>query len=92
MTPARALDINRRLVMAYMIREHITEGIVPDLSDTSLTEAVEASRMVGEMGPTPDPERPGWKTYTNHIEPTRVHWVWFWAMAAAHEAEVENAQ
>lgn len=90
MTPARALDINKRLVFAYMLRERICDGVVPDLSDTSLTDAIEASRMVAAMGPRPDPERPGIQIHTCHVEPTRVHRLWFWALAVTHAKEVEN--
>lgn len=88
MTPERALNINERLVAAYMIRERICEGTVPDLSDVSLTEAIEASKIVAEMGPRSDPERPDVKILTCHVEPTRVHLLWFWAMRQLHEREM----
>lgn len=90
MTPTRAIDINRRLVAAYMIRERIADGPIPGLSDVTMTEAVEASKIVAEMGPETDPERPGWKIHTCHIEPTLVHQLWFWALQKAHEQEIED--
>lgn len=89
MTPCRAIDINRRLVATYMLRERITDGVIPDLSDVSLTEAIEASKLVAAMEPQTDPERPGVKILTCHVEPTRVHVLWFWAMRLLHEREIE---
>ena len=91
MTPTRALDINARLVAAYVVKERITDGPLPDLSDVSLTEAIEASRIVSEMTGEANPERPGFKTFYTHVAPTRVHTLWFWAMAVAHEREVDDA-
>lgn len=45
----RAVDVNRRMVRAYMILHGIGEpGPIPDLSDISLAEALAADRMVGE--------------------------------------------
>jgi len=87
MHPDRATDINNRLVEAWMVRERISSGALPDLSDVSMTEAIEASRIMGE--PTPNPERPGVKVYTTHVEPTRVGWLWLWAMAEWHARAVE---
>jgi hypothetical protein len=90
MTLERALDINMRLLKAWMLRERMKNGIVPDLSDVSLTDAIEASKIVAAMKPIPDPDRPGFETYTCTIEPTRVHLVWFWALQKRHEFETEE--
>lgn len=90
-SPDRATDINQRLVTAWMARNQLGDAILPDLSDVSLTEAIEASRIVSERGAQPDPERPGWSVVTCRIEPTRVHETWLWAMAKWHEMEVETS-
>jgi hypothetical protein len=42
MTNDRALAINRLLVDAFMIREGLGNGTMPDLSDVSLPDAIEA--------------------------------------------------
>jgi hypothetical protein len=90
MTNERAMDINGRLVLAYMVRERLGDNALPDLSDVSLTEAIEASRIAAEMGPKPDPDRPGWNIHHCHVEPTRVHHLWFWVMREACAREVEG--
>lgn len=44
MTPERALDINGRLVLAYMHQQNITDAL-PDLDDVTPAEALEAARI-----------------------------------------------
>jgi hypothetical protein len=65
-TPERARDINARLCNAYFIVEHIMEGIMPDLSDVSLNDAREASRiMAADPG---EPNDRGGRTITCHVD------------------------
>lgn len=86
MTPERAIDINDRLVMAYMVRERLNDNEVPDLSDVSLTEAVEASQIMAARSADPFRHR---DTFTCHVAPSRVHTLYFWAIAKRYEMEIE---
>jgi hypothetical protein len=90
MTPERALDINARLVTSWMFRERIQDGIAPDLSDVSLNDAIEASKMVAAMGAIPNPDKPGFNTFRCFVAPTRVHLVWFWALQKRYKFETEE--
>lgn len=90
MNPDRAIEINERLVMAYMVREKLSDRPLPDLTDVSLTEAIEASKIIEGMEPREDPDHPGHKIYSCHVEPTRVHQLWFWATAKRHEIDIET--
>lgn len=66
MDRARALDINGRLCTAYFIAEGITpDQRMPDLSDVSLAEAIEACAIV-EANPV-IAEDAGKKTLTCHL-------------------------
>lgn len=61
----RARDINARLCTAYFVAEGIMDRPMPDLSDVSLAEALEASRSVaGDIGEVrPD----GTTVFTCHV-------------------------
>jgi hypothetical protein len=51
----RALDINGRLVLAYMHQQNITDAL-PDLDDVTPAEAVEAARIAHSMPRRKNPD------------------------------------
>lgn len=67
MDRARALDINDRLCQAYFAIHGLAEaGGMPDLSDVSLADALEASRMIA-ADPTIEIKPDGGKVITCHV-------------------------
>jgi hypothetical protein len=78
MTSERAFEINSHLVKAWMIRECAPDEQVPDLSSVSLTEAIEASRIVSETPPVPRED--GGMTLTCYVESSRIPRLYVWAL------------
>lgn len=89
MNCARATHINDILVMAWMYRNKIGGALLPDPAGVSLTEAIEATRIVAARPPKRDPDRPGVSVMTCHLAPSRVQETWFWVVQAAYERRIE---
>ena len=79
MTNLRAYDINNRLVAAYMVREGLTDKPLPVLADVTLTDAIEASRiMAGDAGSVRQPD--GGTEFVCVVAPSRVPGLLAWAI------------
>jgi hypothetical protein len=79
MATARAVDINDRLVRAHMVRDGLSDRPMPDLSDVSLRDAIEASIIAASLPPARTPDGRG-TIHTCHVEPTRVVHLLAWAL------------
>ena len=80
MTDERALAINRLLVDAFMVRDGLGDTRpLPDLSDVSLADAVEACEAMQDrrIGITHRPD--GSTQMLCFVAPTRVHELLEWA-------------
>lgn len=75
----RAFEINSMVVGAWMVRSGFSDDAVPDLSQVTLAEAIQASGIVAAAPPTPRPQ--GGVTLTCHVEPSRIPHLYAWAIA-----------
>lgn len=82
MTDDRALSINSALVDAYMVRERLKPGRVPDVTWFTPSEATEASIKVCTTGLGRRQNPDGTTTHTCFVEPTRARSLYAWALAA----------
>lgn len=79
MSQTRAFEINALIVGAWMVRERLSDGAVPDLSSVSLADVIEASLIVAA---TPPARRDGGGvTLTCHVEPSKIPPLYAWAIA-----------
>ena len=79
MTPERALEINTLVVGAWLSREGLSNGKLPDLSGITLGEAISASEAVAAMPPVRNPD--GSTTMTCHVATPRIPALYGWAVA-----------
>ncbi|CAH2606488.1 conserved protein of unknown function (plasmid) [Rhodovastum atsumiense] len=78
MTTDRAREINDALVTAWMVREQITCGPVPDLSGISLADAMEATEIVAAL---PGERQPDGSTILKcHIEEKALAGLLAWTL------------
>lgn len=77
----RALSINDAMVDAFMVRDGLKDGPVPDVTWFSPREAEAASVMMRDtdIGRRENPD--GSTTLTCFVEPTRVRSLYAWALA-----------
>lgn len=80
MDTAKAFEINSLIVRAWMVREQLSAGPVPDLCGVSLSDAIEASRIVAAT--PPERNASGGHTLTCHVEPMRIPRLYAWAITA----------
>ena len=90
MTSAAALAVNDALVGAWMIRERLKDGPVPDVSWFSPREGETASAMMRDtgIGRTKNPD--GSTTLRCFVDPTRVRSLYAWALANWADADRAN--
>lgn len=92
MTSAAALAVNDALVGAWMVREQLKDGPVPDVSWFSPKEGEAASVLMRDTGIGRTRNADGSTTFRCFVEPTRVRSLYAWALAswADGEGEISN--
>jgi hypothetical protein len=78
MTDDRALMINRLLVDAFMVRDGLMDGAVPDLSGVSVADAVEACEAMQDRRIGITRRADGSTQMLCFVAPTRVHELLEW--------------
>lgn len=91
MSPDRALSINAAMVEAYLLREHLKSGRVPDVTWFSPREAETASMIVRDTGIGRRRNAEGGTTNSCFVEPTRVASLYAWALAIWADAGAGSA-
>lgn len=81
MTNDRALSINLALIAAYMVRERLTLGRVPDVTWFTPQEAEEASILMRDTGIGRRQNADNSTTHTCFVEPTRALSLYAWTLA-----------
>ena len=85
-TTARAFEINKRVVEAWLVREGLSDKLVPDLSDVSLDECIQASEIVRCTPAQANGD--GIAKIVCFVEPTRIPQLYAWAIATTSLARV----
>lgn len=85
MSVDRALAINAALVNAWMIRERIKPGIVPDVTWFNPREAEAAIGMIRDTGVGRRLNGDGSVTLTCCVDPSRIRALYAWALAESVE-------
>lgn len=82
----RALEINRLIVDAWMVREGLLDKLIPDLSGVSLADAIEASQIVAATPAAP--REGGGYILTCYVEVTRIPQLYAWAITTTSLARI----
>jgi hypothetical protein len=80
-TNDRALSINSALIAAYMVRERLTPGRVPDVTWFTPKEAEEASILMRDTRIGLRKNADNSTTHTCFVEPTRALSLYAWTLA-----------